>query len=223
MSELEEYYFEDGIRHFVFYDDALLIKHKTHLQPLLHAILKNNVRAGFHTPNGLNAREIDEALADLMHAAGFQTIRLSLESSKPEIQKVQGNNKVNNHLFERAVRSLYRAGYRPGDLECYLIQGLPGQAMQDVRDSLDFVFQLGMIARLATYSPIPGTPEAELARKQIGDEFLKEPLLQNHSAFPLKGGGMTEDDLQRIKEQCNCNNEMIRKTIGGFARAVEMK
>lgn len=223
MAELETYYFQDGIRHFVFYDDALLIKHKTHLQPLLHAILKNNVRADFHTPNGLNAREIDEPLAELMHATGFRTIRLSLESSKPEIQKVQGNNKVNNQLFERAIRNLYHAGYRPGDLECYLIQGLPDQTIEDVRDSLDFVFQLGVIARLATYSPIPGTSEAEVARKQIGNHFLKEPLLQNHSAFPLKRTGMSGEDLQRIKEHCNYNNEMIRKTATGSVHAVEIR
>ncbi len=142
-----------------------------------------------------------------MRAAGFVTIRLSLESVNPEIQKVQGNNKVNNHLFERAVKNLYLAGYREGELECYLIQGLPDQTMSDVENSLAFVADLGLIARLATYSPIPGTREAELARVRIGDDFLTEPLLQNHSIFPLKNTVMTENELQTIKNVCNANNE----------------
>jgi radical SAM superfamily enzyme YgiQ (UPF0313 family) len=211
VAEIETYYFEDHIEHFVFYDDALLINHKRHLQPLLESILSRGIRAKFHTPNGLNAREIDSPLASLMRAAGFVTIRLSLESVNPDIQKIQGNNKVNNHLFERAVKNLYRAGYREGELECYLIQGLPDQTMSDVRNSLAFVADLGVIARLATYSPIPGTREAELARNRIGDGFFNEPLLQNHSFFPLKNTAMTQEDLQTIKNECNANNARLRK------------
>ena len=218
LEEVKKYYYEDHIRHFVFYDDALLIHHRKHLQPLLRAMLENSLNAKFHTPNGLNAREISDELAELMHASGFQTIRLSLESTNPEIQKRQGNNKINNHLFERAVQNLYRAGYGPGDLECYLIQGLPGQTLEDVRNSLRFVADLGVIARLATFSPIPGTPEAAVAREQIGDEFLLEPLLQNHSVFPLRSTSVTPEDLQEIKHECNAANDRNRKTGTAGAR-----
>ncbi|MCI0602012.1 B12-binding domain-containing radical SAM protein [bacterium] len=210
LAELEKYYFEDHIEHFVFYDDALLIHHKKHLQPLLEKVIARGIQAKFHTPNGLNAREIDGRLAELMYTSGFKTIRLSLESVNPDIQKVQANNKVTNQLFENAINNLYRAGYVAGDVECYLIQGLPDQKMEDVLNSLEFAAGLGVIARLATFSPIPGTPEAEVARKKIGDHFLVEPLLQNHSYFPLKNTRMTEQDLQYIKDLCNSNNERIR-------------
>ncbi|HSE39546.1 MAG TPA: hypothetical protein VLH08_02170, partial [Acidobacteriota bacterium] len=59
---------------------------------------------------------------------------------------------------------------------------------------------------------IPGTPEAAAARKIIGDGFLYEPLLQNHSAFPLKDASMTEDELQAIKLKCKANNDAIRNS-----------
>lgn len=214
LAELEKYYFEDHIEQFVFYDDALLIHHKKHLQPFLEKVIERRIRAKFHTPNGLNAREIDERLAELMYLSGFKTIRLSLESTNPDIQKVQGNNKVTNQLFAKAVSNLYKAGYNEGDLECYLIQGLPDQKADDVQNSLQFVSDLGVIARLATFSPIPGTPEAEAARKRIGENFLIEPLFQNHSYFPLKNTTMTEQDLQAIKNLCNSNNERIRALRG---------
>ncbi|MCI0615809.1 hypothetical protein L0244_22730, partial [bacterium] len=68
---------------------------------------------------------------------------------------------------------------------------------------------LGVIARLAVFSPIPGTAEAEAARKIIGDAFLHEPLLQNHSTFPLKNSSMTDDELQQIKLECKRNNDRI--------------
>ena len=93
LAELEKYHLEDQIKHFVFYDDALLINHKRHLHPFLEDVIRRGFDVKFHTPNGLNAREVDESLAQLMYAAGFETIRLSLESVNPEIQKLQGNNK----------------------------------------------------------------------------------------------------------------------------------
>jgi hypothetical protein len=211
IEEISNYYY-NSITNIVFYDDALLIKHRHHLETILHGLLARDIRVSFHTPNGLNAREIDPQLAELMFQSSFRTIRLSLESVNPEIQKVQGNNKVTNALFTRAIKNLYSAGYGAGDIECYLILGLPGQTPQDVRDSLAFVNDLGVIARLAVFSPIPGTPEAEAARKIIGDAFLHEPLLQNHSAFPLRDESMTEGQLQAIKHECNRNNEAIRKS-----------
>jgi len=209
INEIEFYYRKENISNIVFYDDALLIKHKQHLQPILRELIDRQIKISFHTPNGLNAREIDKELADLMFESSFRTIRLSLESVNPEIQKLQGNNKVNNALFTRAIKNLYSAGYKPGDIECYLILGLPNQTPDDVRDSLLFVADLGVVARLAVFSPIPGTAEAEAARKIIGDDFLHEPLLQNHSVFPLKDNSMTEEELQAIKLQCKRNNELI--------------
>ena len=213
IREIEFYCHNENVTNIVFYDDALLIGHKQHLQPILQSIIERQIKVAFHTPNGLNAREIDEQLAELMFESSFRTIRLSLESVNPEIQKVQSNNKVNNALFTRAIRNLYNAGYKPGEIECYLILGLPNQKPSDVRESLAFVADLGVIARLAVFSPIPGTAEAETARKIIGDAFLHEPLLQNHSVFPLKDDSMTEDELQQIKLECKRNNDQLCNLI----------
>jgi radical SAM superfamily enzyme YgiQ (UPF0313 family) len=219
--EIEFYYRKENVENIVFYDDALLIGHKHHLQPILRSLMDRQIKVLFHTPNGLNAREINEELAQLMYESSFRTIRLSLESVNPEIQKLKGNNKVNNALFTRAIRNLYAAGYQPGDIECYLILGLPNQTPNDVRDSLAFVADLGVIARLAVFSPIPGTAEAEAAQKIIGDDFLYEPLLQNHSAFPLKDSSMTEEELQKIKLECKKNNDSINHRNTEFTEYTE--
>jgi molybdenum cofactor biosynthesis enzyme MoaA len=213
VSEVQKYYFEDGIREFVFYDDALLINHRKRLQPILRTLIESGIQAHFHTPNGLNAREIDADLAELMHRSGFRTIRLSLESTDPELQKTKGNSKITNPEFERAIHNLYRVGYKEGDIECYLIMGLPEQTPNDVRNSLQFVSELGVVARLATFSPIPGTAEAREAERLIGDAYIQEPLLQNHSYFPLKNQMMTEDELQAIKDLCNTNNRRLKKIV----------
>jgi hypothetical protein len=211
FSEIEKYCLKDQVENIVFYDDALLINHRRHLEPVLEKVIESGFAVQFHTPNGLNAREVDARLAELMFQSRFCTIRLSLESVNPEIQKVQGNRKINTALFQKAIENLYHAGYNEGDVECYLIMGLPGQTIKDVDDSLEFVADLGVIARLATFSPIPGTAEARAAEKFLGKQFFEEPLLQNHSCFPLRQQAMTEDQLQEIKWHCNENNAKIRK------------
>jgi radical SAM superfamily enzyme YgiQ (UPF0313 family) len=224
FAEIEKYYLEDRVEHVVFYDDALLINHRRHLEPILRRVIDNGFKLKFHTPNGLNAREIDAQLADLMFQSGFATIRISLESVNPEIQKNQGNRKVDNTLFRQAISNLYRAGYHEGDIECYLIMGLPGQTRKDVEDSLEFVADLGVIARLATFSPIPGTVEARAAEKFLGSRFFEEPLLQNHSCFPLRQQAMSEEELQALKWRCNENNTSIRsKTFKGDMEIIEIR
>jgi len=62
----------------------------------------------------------------------------------------------------------------------YWYLGAPGESLEDVKDSIEFVNSLGGKVSLSEFSPIPGTPAAE---KFV--EVLKEPLLQNNSIFPL--------------------------------------
>ncbi|MCL7454187.1 MAG: cobalamin-dependent protein, partial [Anaerolineae bacterium] len=45
-----------GIQDFAFYDDALLLDAEQHLVPILERVLSEQLRARFHTPNGLHAR-----------------------------------------------------------------------------------------------------------------------------------------------------------------------
>ena len=210
LAEIERYYYDDSITDFVFYDDALLARHRLFLQPLLRAVIDRKIRVRFHTPNGLHAREITKELARLMFLAGFRTIRLSLESADAGIQKSKAGGKVDNRSFSEAVENLCRAGYTPGQLEAYLLMGLPDQQPDEVRRTLDFVAGLGVIARPATFSPIPGTAEAEAARSLVGESFVTEPLLQNDSCFPLREWGATGEQMEALKRHCLRNNSMIR-------------
>ena len=160
-----------------FYDDALLYNFN-HLKRILKKIEGIGIR--FHTPNGLHARFIDRKMAELFYAANFKTIRLSFESTYPKVQR-QSCNKVNEEDLIKAVENLACAGYRRKDLGVYIMVGLPGQKIEEIIDTIEFVHKTGARVKIAQFSPIPGTLEFKKALKESSLPLDKEPLLQNKS------------------------------------------
>jgi radical SAM superfamily enzyme YgiQ (UPF0313 family) len=182
-----------GIRNFAFYDDALLLGAGQHIIPILEGVLSRGIQARFHTPNALHAREISADLARLMHRVGFSRVRLSLETIDTGRQQTTGD-KVTTADFVRAVTHLQAAGFTSPDLAAYLLAGLPGQALSEVEASIRFVHRLGVQAKLALFSPIPGTPDGDRALPAGAD-----PLLHNNTVYPYLLGTRYVRELQRLK------------------------
>ena len=176
-----------GTRHFAFYDDALLLNKRMRIVPFLEDIARRDLGLAFHTPNGLHVREVDAGLARLFKRAGVESIFLSQESSNPDVLR-QACPKVEADDLGRAAAALEQAGFRRGDLNVYLIAGLPGQSAESIRVDIRFVHELGLRPRLAHFSPIPGTPAwADLVRAgRLRPDA--DPLLHNKAAFPYLGG-----------------------------------
>ena len=192
-----------GIQHFAFYDDALLVGGGRRLTTILEAILARGLRVRLHTPNGLHARGVSRSLAQLMRRAGMATVRLSLETVNPLRQQSTGA-KVTTDEFEEAVSHLRAAGYGPAELGAYILAGLPGQMLAEVEDTVEFVNRLGVQAKLALFSPIPGTPEGDRALAPGAD-----PLLHNNTVYPYLLGSDYARDLQRIKQVAKEGNSAL--------------
>lgn len=171
---------DSGIKNIVFYDDALLYNADTNIKPLLRKIIKEKLDINIHTPNGLHARYLDQELADLMKEAGFIMPRFSLETSDAVKQKETGA-KVSNDIYASAMNMLQKAGYKKGEYLTYLLIGMPGQSLYDVKASIIFANDLGSKVSLSEYSVIPGTKDF----MNIADKFVQEPLYHNKSIYPL--------------------------------------
>ena len=193
-----------GVRHFAFYDDALLIDAERHLGPILEGVLARRLPASFYPVNGLHARGITAEMAVLMRRAGFVRACLSLETVDPVRQQGTGA-KVTTTDFEAAVRHLKAAGFGPADLRGYLLAALPGQQLAEIEDSLRFVLGLGMQAELTLFSPIPGTPDGDRALPPGAD-----PLLHNNTVYPYLLGAEYVHELQRLKEMAKARNQALR-------------
>ncbi|HOG14237.1 MAG TPA: B12-binding domain-containing radical SAM protein [Synergistales bacterium] len=191
-----------GAEDLAFYDDALLAAKEDHFYPLCKGIIDRHPGLRLHAPNGLHVREIDCDCASMLYRAGFKTIRLSLEGVD-EVNLKAGGFKASSGEYRAAVSYLSDAGYGPDQVETYVLVGLPGQKASDAVGTIRFVQSLGAKAKIAQYSPIPGTPLfREVLRKH--PEVHDEPLLQNNTIYsPFVSGEITAEELQHLKDLAN--------------------
>ncbi len=198
VEEIEYWHTRLQIRHFSFYDDALLVAPNEMAIPLLREIIRRNLPLSFHCPNGLHIREITPELASLLFIAGFKTLRLGLETSNAHRQNATGS-KVDNKEFAEAVGHLHRAGYKSDDIGVYLLCGLPRQTAEEVMESISFVQSSGAHPIIAEYSPIPGTGLWDEAVASSPYPISDEPLFQNNSLLPCRSKLLTHEMYQGLK------------------------
>lgn len=122
-------------------------------------------------------------MAELLYRAGFKTIRLGLETSDIN-QHMTLDKKVHEGEFEKAVKSLKTAGFKPKDIGAYILMGLPGQSVESVKTTLDFVCELRVSPYLAEYSPLPRTELWDAAVAASVYDLSSEPLFHNNSLLP---------------------------------------
>ena len=181
-----------------FYDDALLLQAESSLVPFLKRVINHFPSLRFHTPNGLHVNAITPELAGLMKAAGFTTICLSLETTSEALQQ-QWGGKTLKKRFEQAIVALLAAGYSPGQLDVYLLVGVPGQRWQQVREDVAFVASLGLHPRLTEYSPLPGTALWSAACEATDVDLAGEPLFHNNTLVSCGGSEFSPDRLNQLK------------------------
>jgi len=201
VAEIEWCRTELGVRDFAFYDDALLVNAQRHIHVILDEVIARGLDCRFHTPNGLHAELIDESLAAKMFQAGFKTVRLGLESCRPEEQRRSGG-KVTNEGFRRAVAALRAAGFKAADITAYVMLGLPGRPLQEAEESIAFAHQCGATVEVTLYSPIPGTAEWEQAVRYWGLDPQADPLLHNEKALDFAA-------FERVKALARQGNQTL--------------
>ena len=190
-------------------DDALLANAENHIIPILQQTQKIDQPLYFHCPNGLHCRFVTPEVAKLMYANRFRMIRLSFESADTAARwQKASDNKTSERDLIQAVENLENAGYRRADLEGYILTGLPGQTYDEIRQSADFVHDLGIQVRLCQYSPIPGTKLFELSCREYGVDPT-EPLLHNNSILPALDKRLSFEDFQKFKDHIQSLNRSL--------------
>jgi hypothetical protein len=89
--------------------------------------------------------------------------------------------------------------------------GLPNQTRQQIADSINFVADQGVIVRLASFSPIPGTVEWNLARdlNYVSDGL--DPLMTNATIFPFRTHDLGYADYLALRQIANSRNAANRQ------------
>jgi radical SAM superfamily enzyme YgiQ (UPF0313 family) len=189
-----------GVLDFAFYDDALLVDAERHAALLFEKIIDANLGIRLHTPNAVHIREITNSTALLMKAAGFETIRLGLETAAFE-DRHEMDRKVTETEFKRAVSCLKDAGFDKKQVGAYLLVGLPGQSITSVLRSIDMIKQYGITPVPAHYSPIPHTVLWERAVAASRYDLEANPVFSNNAVFPCSKEPFSWDVLTRLKDR----------------------
>ncbi len=208
LREIAHWHEKRGVRHFAFFDDALLHHADQYIKPLLRGIIEREYSLQLHTPNGLQPRNIDQELADLLFHAGAKTLRLSFETSNPLRQKSM-SAKVNNADLRRAVQHLERAGFERQEIGVYVLFGLADQDEREVKESVKFVNDLGAKVNLASFSPIPQTDEWQRAISFGLWHEEEDLLLTNNSLFPLWSKTLGHERCQELVTWVKEVNESV--------------
>lgn len=195
-----------GVKQAAFYDDALLINFKGHLKPLLEKTVNSGLKFQFHTPNGMHASLIDKETALTLFKSNFKTVRLSLETVNPVRQKKTGGKVICSET-SKAVKNLLKAGFKPESIGVYLLAGLPGQPLSEVKKGIDFVKSLGVRPFLAEFSPIPGTREWKRLEQEGVVDMGMDPILTNNSIFQYYyqykiRGNYGEKEFRKLQTYC---------------------
>jgi radical SAM superfamily enzyme YgiQ (UPF0313 family) len=207
VSDIERYVKKLNVKDIAFYDDALLYRSNEHFLPLFEEIYKMGYRVQFHTPNGLNARFINEDVAEMLFRCNFRTIRIGFESANEDFQKKTGN-KVTKDELSGSISNLEKAGISKKDIGIYIMAGRTDEGMKDVFGTLKFIAGLGTKVFVSEYSPVPGSRDFE--RYPNFKEL--DPLWQSNSiAFLKNGWDFTK--MQKVKDLKDLINYAVNKNI----------
>jgi radical SAM superfamily enzyme YgiQ (UPF0313 family) len=181
IQEMRFWKEEYGVTDLALYDDAFLLRRD--IVRLLEAMASLAQPLRIHTPNALHASRLTPLVASLMRQAGFKTVRIGLETVRRE-----GGKAYDKKLYERGIEmaslALHDAGFVPQELGAYVLAGLPGQAPEEVHETLEYARALGLPPYLAEYSPIPHTRLWTEAKRMSPYPIGEEPLYHNNTLLP---------------------------------------
>lgn len=191
---------KQGARHFSFYDDALLFKKEDSFLPLLHGLkeLNSQRKLCFYLPNAVHLQYLDAETARAMVEAGFQEIRLGIESTADDFHN-EYDRKLQSRDIREAIAMLQNCGFDPWNIGVYLLAGLPGQNWRQVEASIRTMAPLGVRVHLARYSPVPHTELWERSCSLSTYPLADEPLTHNNTILPMEHAGFTTENMLFLK------------------------
>jgi len=194
MTAMQERF---GTQHFILFDDALLVNKERRFRQIFSRP-REETGLTFHTPNGMHPGEIDRSTAEMLFLSGFQTLRLSFESTSADILE-KSNRKVTVTQMIQAVDNLEKAGFRRQDIGVYLLAGFPGQEAAAIEQAILFAADLGVVPHLAYFSPVPASQDfIELQRSGL----LSTPVdlyETNKIYFLYCKSGLSFEEIANIK------------------------
>ncbi|OGS34829.1 MAG: hypothetical protein A2293_15655 [Elusimicrobia bacterium RIFOXYB2_FULL_49_7] len=152
LQEIRDGYDRFGIRHFDIEDDNFGLARESALAVLKGVVaLKRPITLS--AMNGLSAEVLDTELLEWMRRAGFGWLDLSAVSVHPASLR-HLNRPFGPAAFTETVRRATALGF---PVTAYFILGLPEETLEEMVDTLAFLFSLPVKIAPSLFYPVPGT------------------------------------------------------------------
>lgn len=149
---------------------------------------------------------VDDEIADLMHAAGFRSLEVGLQTvNEMTLEKVSRKSNINNEL--RGMRILSKRGIQ---IKIGVIPGLPGDTLDSFMKTIDRLVDEGFEDSIELYPLmlLPGTLLRENAEYE-GVSFLMKPPYYYNGGWQMSYNDIL--DIQRSVEERTGLSHWVRR------------
>jgi len=144
-----------GVEEVQFLDDNLT-SDRSRAQEIFQGMIDNNFGLSWCAPNGLAVYTLDESLIKLMRKSGCYLAFLALETGSPRVAKELIHKPIPFAKIPELVKHLRRNHI---EVQAFLLVGMPQETLEEIRQTFDYVFNLGILKAHFNYVvPIPNTP-----------------------------------------------------------------
>ncbi len=189
INELKWLMDDHGIRHFSFMDE-LFLGDRQRTEKIMRFMIDTPQELVWKMPN-VSAWHLDDALLELMKAAGCTAIAVSVESGSQRVLREIIRKPLKLKIFPAIVKKCKALDI---DVVANFVIGLPGETWQEIRQTFRVAEELDFdLCSFHIATPYPGTDLYRIAKKE---SLLPEGFdFRNPDYFGTSQGFITTDEF----------------------------
>ena len=160
-----------NVKQIDFEDDNISCSRRR-MEEICDLIIKNNLEIEWFTPNGIRVDTLDESLLRKMKASGCRELWFAPESGSQRVVDEVIDKRIDLKYVEKMVIACKRIGMSSN---CFFVIGLPGETMEEIRQTILFAQKLGQSGAdnclFSIATPLYGT---RLYKEALENGFLVE-------------------------------------------------
>jgi len=190
LREIEWNYLNRNVRIFNFEDDNLSFDN-TWFRQLLEAVIAHPLLKEIELTamNGMCFPTLDRSLLGLMRRAGFSRLNLSFVTRDAGLRK-RYHRPGPHGDFSRIVAAARELDFM---ITVYVIIGLPGQTYAEIRESIDYLLELGVLVGPSPFYLPPGS--ALFDTLDVPDGIRQNWNLYRATAFAVETRDLDREQL----------------------------
>ena len=201
------------VEHIAFLDDNMSLN-KKRMNDICDAIIKDNLKFTWSTPNGLRADTLDGQLLEKMKKSGCTRIAVAPESGSQRVVTDIIGKKLDLREIVRVVKKCKQIKLQ---VDCFFVMGLPGETKVDIEKTLAFAKRVRSIGatgcNFAIATPFLGTRlhDRFVELGYLREDFDEFTMFRNSSYIGTSE--FTSEDLANYKYRASkINNSLLSHT-----------